>query len=209
MARPPKITNEEILTAAREIFLKEGFSASTLAIAEKAGISEASIFKRFATKQALFLAAIGITENPKWVKTLSSQTPTAAIKEELIVICEQMLAFYLEVMPRVFMLMNRGDIPHPPPMPPPHLRDTYLLASFLDKAIALKHLRSCDTLTVAHMIVGPIINYIVSSNMDREMPIALPSMKHTFVEPSIFIHTLIETLWNGLAAEPTQNKSSK
>jgi AcrR family transcriptional regulator len=57
MARSPKITNEEILAAARE-----GFGASTLAIAKKAGISEASNFKRFTTKQALFLAAIGVTE---------------------------------------------------------------------------------------------------------------------------------------------------
>ena len=32
MARPPKITNEEILTAARQVFLEEGFGASTLAI---------------------------------------------------------------------------------------------------------------------------------------------------------------------------------
>ncbi len=65
MARPPKITNDEILAAARQVFLEEGMGASTLKIAEKAGIAEASIFKRFATKQALFLAAIGISETPQ------------------------------------------------------------------------------------------------------------------------------------------------
>jgi AcrR family transcriptional regulator len=45
MARPPKITNEEILAAARQVFLEQGEGGSTLEIAEKAGISEASIFK--------------------------------------------------------------------------------------------------------------------------------------------------------------------
>jgi Bacterial regulatory proteins, tetR family len=41
MPRPPKITNEEILVAARQVFLEQGESGSTLEIAEKAGISEA------------------------------------------------------------------------------------------------------------------------------------------------------------------------
>jgi hypothetical protein len=44
MPRPPKITNEEILAAARQVFLAEGINGSTLEIGQKAGISEASIF---------------------------------------------------------------------------------------------------------------------------------------------------------------------
>jgi AcrR family transcriptional regulator len=92
MARPPKITNEEILTAARQVFLEEGFGASTLAIAEKAGISEASIFKRFGTKEGLFIEAMGVFDTPQWVKNLSNQQPTADIKSELTEICKQMLA---------------------------------------------------------------------------------------------------------------------
>jgi AcrR family transcriptional regulator len=45
MARIPKITNEQILEAAREVFLEKGFSGSTLEIAARSGVSEASIFK--------------------------------------------------------------------------------------------------------------------------------------------------------------------
>ena len=36
MARSPKITNEEILAAARQVFLTQGVNASTVALAEKA-----------------------------------------------------------------------------------------------------------------------------------------------------------------------------
>jgi AcrR family transcriptional regulator len=104
MTRTPKIANEEILAAARQVFLEQGFGASTSVIAEKAGILETLIFKRFTTKQALFLAAMGIPETPKWVKTLSNDRPTAAVKSELTDICEQMFAFYQEVLPRVMML---------------------------------------------------------------------------------------------------------
>jgi AcrR family transcriptional regulator len=199
MGRPPKITNEEILIAARQVFLEQGNNASTLAIAEKAGISEAAIFKRFATKQALFLAAMGITEVREWVNVLSNSTPTAAIKAELIEICGQMLDFYLEVMPRVFMMMTQANPPHPPVMPSPPVRDTYLLAGYLDRAIAQGYLKPCDTITVAHLIVGTMTHYVVTQNIVGKWPMASPLRTIQQIEPTTFIHNLIETLWVGIA----------
>jgi AcrR family transcriptional regulator len=203
MARTPKITNEEILAAARQVFLEQGFGASTLVIAEKAGISEASIFKRFTTKQALFLAAMGITETPKWVKTLSSDRPKAAFKSELTDICEQMFAFYQEVLPRVMMMMAQGNMPFPPqsmPVPPP-IRDSRLLAEFLERAISQGYVRSCDAMTVADMIIGAITNYVMTQNMSK-LPIPSPLSKRKPIDSSIFVHNLIETLWIGIAPNP-------
>jgi AcrR family transcriptional regulator len=210
MPRTPKITNEAILAAAREVFLAQGMGASTLEIADRAGISEASIFKRFTTKQALFLAAIGIAETPKWVKALSSRTPTANIKSELTDICSEMLAFYQEVLPRVMMMMAPGNLPHLTQSPPPPIRDSQLLAEFLERAIDQGYLRVCDPNTIAHMIVGGITNYVaaqaIASQSLAEAPqggivpqFAIP--KHPQREPSQFIQHLIETLWMGIAPE--------
>jgi AcrR family transcriptional regulator len=202
MSRPPKITNEEILAAAREVFLEHGVSASTLAIAEKAGISEASIFKRFATKQALFLAAIGISETPKWVKVLSSHTPSAEIRTELTQICIQILEFYQEVMPRVFMLMTQGSLPVPPNLPilPPPIRDSQLLAGYLDRAIAQGYLKPCDSTTLGHMIVGAINNYVITQTIAAKIPLPVSFFVPKFksIEPTTFIRNLIETLWAGI-----------
>lgn len=205
MPRTPKITNEEILAAAREIFLAQGFGASTLEIAERAGISEASIFKRFTTKQALFLAAIGITETPKWVKALSSKIPTANIKTELTDICSEMLAFYLEVMPRVMMMMTPNNLPPLIKSTPPPVRDSQLLAGFLERAIERGYLRSsCNPTTVAHMLVGAITNYVAvqSITTHQMMDTPLPTvLKHQVLEPSQFIQHLIETLWKGITLD--------
>jgi AcrR family transcriptional regulator len=201
MPRPPKITNEEILAAARQVFLEQGESGSTLEIAQKAGISEASIFKRFATKQALFLAAIGISETAQYVKLLSSP-PTTEIRSEIVEICTQMLGFYQEVMPRVMMMMTKTKSSLPPMVPPP-LKDAQLFAGYLDRAIAQGRLKPCDSMTVAHAIVGAVQNYAmtqtIASNIPFPIPFVLPKLKS--IEPEIFIHNLIETLWPGIAPD--------
>jgi AcrR family transcriptional regulator len=202
MARPPKITNEAILAAARQVFLEQGESGSTLEIAQKAGISEASIFKRFSTKQALFLAAIGISETAQYVKLLSSKTPSAEIRAELTEICTQMLGFYQEVMPRVMMMMTKTKSSLPPMVPPP-LRDAQLFAGYLDRAIAQGQLKPCDSMTVAHAIVGAIQNYAMTQTIATKIPFPIPFVlpKLKSIEPEIFIHNLIETLWPGIAPD--------
>jgi AcrR family transcriptional regulator len=200
MARTPKITNEAILAAAQQLFLEQGEKASTLEIANKAGISEASIFKRFATKQALFLAAIGITETPQWVKDLPRRQPTPAIKSELTELCQEMMAFYQQVLPRVLMMMAKNNSFLPPPLPPPPIRDTYLLTGFLEKAIKQGHLKPSSASTIAQMIVGAIVNYVITTTVAQNIPIP-PTLKPEPIDPDIFVASLIENLWTGIAPD--------
>ena len=201
MARPPKISNEDILAAARQIFLEQGVGASTLDIAEQAGISEASIFKRFKTKQTLFAAAMGILEKPPWLSVLADYEPTANVKSELTDICEQMLAFYQDLMPRVLMVMAQGKVSAPPPIVPPPIRDRKLLVGFLNRAVKAGHLRICDTQTVAQIIIGTIINTVVTQHMIHKLSIQ-PAMQNFALPPSeTLIQNLIETLWVGIAPD--------
>jgi len=60
MARPVTIQTERILEAARRVFMKHGYGASTAKIAKAAGVSEGSLFKHFQTKCNLFLAALEV-----------------------------------------------------------------------------------------------------------------------------------------------------
>ncbi|HLK23013.1 MAG TPA: TetR/AcrR family transcriptional regulator [Bryobacteraceae bacterium] len=58
MGRVKTVSDAKLLEVARRAFVKEGFSASTKAIARRAGVSEGVLFQRFTTKQDLFFAAM-------------------------------------------------------------------------------------------------------------------------------------------------------
>ena len=58
MGRKKTVSDATLLDVAREAFIKEGIGASTKSIARQAGISEAVIFQRFASKDDLFFAAM-------------------------------------------------------------------------------------------------------------------------------------------------------
>ena len=58
MPRKKTISNQDLLAAARAVFVARGFTASTREIARRAGVSEALLFQRFTTKADLFFAAM-------------------------------------------------------------------------------------------------------------------------------------------------------
>src|SRR5215470_10839817 len=74
MVRPARITDSQILVAARDVFLEKGISATTAEVARRAGIAEGSIFKRFPTKEHLFCAAMTPGGDPPWLKLILSRT---------------------------------------------------------------------------------------------------------------------------------------
>ena len=58
MGRNKQVSDEAVLRAARDVFVEEGYGASTRAIAHRAGISEAVLYQRHRTKLELFFAAM-------------------------------------------------------------------------------------------------------------------------------------------------------
>ena len=71
MARPQGITDDEVLAAARAVFLSQGVSATVEDVAERCHVGVATIFRRFPTKQALFSAAIDVVNDAEWTRFLA------------------------------------------------------------------------------------------------------------------------------------------
>jgi AcrR family transcriptional regulator len=58
MGRRKTIADDEVLRVARDVFRRQGHTATTREIAEAAGISEAVLYQRFGSKDELFFAAM-------------------------------------------------------------------------------------------------------------------------------------------------------
>lgn len=58
MGRTKRVSDEEVLARARDVFLARGYTASTREVADAVGLSQATLFQRFGSKDDLFVAAI-------------------------------------------------------------------------------------------------------------------------------------------------------
>ena len=191
MARLPTITNEQILEAAREVFLAKGFGASTVEIAQRVGISEGSIFKRFPTKEKLFFAAMGIPEKPLWMEKLEILPGKGDLRENLNIISLEIVEFHREVVPRLMMMHSRGTPPSQlcGQQEPPPVRNLKAMSTFLERELELGRLRPCDPEVVARMLLGTLMNYIILEHMGAKTQIDAPT----------FVRELVKTLWEGIS----------
>jgi AcrR family transcriptional regulator len=207
MARPVTISDEQILDAAREVFLEEGFTAQTARIAARAGVSEGSLFNRFKTKAGLFLAAIGIPLVAPWHETLDRLSGKGDLRKNLVEIFRQMLDHDAKVMPRVMMLWaSKGGARLSPPeimkhlsrepgmeVPPP-IRDIMKLGEFFAREMELRRMRRCDPRTAAI-----VFDSVVRSASLMGMLGAVPGIE---IEPRDLPAALVKFLWPSFDPSP-------
>ncbi len=194
MARTATISDEQILSAAREVFLAQGFNAPATEIAKRAGISSGSIFKRYETKEHLFFAAM--TCDSKWSSGLAALVSHGDLKVNLEAIARAILAFARDMLPRSMLAWSLRDCANQNAanhQEAPVARDVRLLSDFLEQERDLGRLRpSLDTEVAAHTIVGTMMSYgmleLIASKQNEDS--------------DEFIKTFIDTVWKGLVANP-------
>jgi AcrR family transcriptional regulator len=75
------ISNEQLLSIARDVFLELGIRATTAEVAKRAGIAEGTLFHRFGSKEELFRAAMHF--DPEDVLAFIDALPKRAGTREL------------------------------------------------------------------------------------------------------------------------------
>lgn len=163
MARTRSITNEQILEAARVVFLEHGAEAKTSEIARRAGISEGTIFKRFGTKEQLFMAAMKLPPDPDWTELLDELVGRGDLRANLERVAEEMIEFFVEILPKMHMIMSqkfdlRAKLVEDAEASPP-IRALKKLAYFFDQEQRLGRLRRCDSEVLARAFVGALHHY--------------------------------------------------
>jgi AcrR family transcriptional regulator len=113
MARPPSITDEEVLAAARVVFLNKGITATVEEVAERCHVGVATIFRRFPTKQALFAAAMTIGNDTEWGRFLAKRAAAGDrddARAALLELARQLLDTGRKMLPLMMMMMSNPSI---------------------------------------------------------------------------------------------------
>lgn len=104
MARTPIITRAQIIEAAHAVFLEQRFSPTTVDVAKRAGISSASIFKHFPTKEALFFAAMSETPRDRiWTTRLEAEIGQGDPRSDLLKIALRIASYTSELLPQMML----------------------------------------------------------------------------------------------------------
>jgi len=187
MPRTRVYSDEKILKAASELFLRDGPQASTLEIARRAEVSEGIIFKRFQTKEALFRAAMELEmKNESWRENLLARIgqgePAANLEAALLAL----LAKLETIMPKLMVLRGAGHRPcmKKKPHEGPPVRDARALAEYFEGENRRGRLQIAQPLVQAHQIIGSIAHYAGTKEMDGFAPCG----KEEYVRELVRIH---------------------
>lgn len=108
MARPRQMSDVDILKHARDVFLEHGPSASTQTVADRCGLSQAALFKRFGTKRDLMLKALLPPEHPPVLETLKLGPSDEPLEDQLVALGVTITTFFRQVVPCMAMLSASG-----------------------------------------------------------------------------------------------------
>jgi AcrR family transcriptional regulator len=98
MGRHKTISDDEVLRVARDVFRRQGHTATTREIAEEAGISEAVLYQRFASKDDLFFAAMHAV-GPDIEQLLGPDDPPDDARAYLHAVMVRLGQYFAEVIP--------------------------------------------------------------------------------------------------------------
>jgi AcrR family transcriptional regulator len=105
MGRHKTISDDDVLSVAREVFRERGHAATTREVAEAAGISEGVLYQRFGSKDDLFFAAMR-PRGPDIEALLGPNDPPDDAHTYLRTVVVRIGKYFAEVIPLALRVMT-------------------------------------------------------------------------------------------------------
>lgn len=205
MARPVEISDAVIIDSARAVFLERGMKATTAQVAQRAGVSEGSIYSRFRTKAELFRTAMELATEPKWLRELPARVGSGSIESHLNEVGLAALDFFRLVLPISMMVWSdpegRGDLTASSSDPGP-ARGTKCLAEYFRQEMRLGRIRQSDPEIVSQAFCGPLWNRV-------SIEVLFGRRLEGSGSDEEFVSALIRVLFQGLAPHSGGSRSGK
>ncbi len=197
MGRRPKVTREEVLTAARQVFAERGFEGTTLAaIAGRLKVSPAALLRHAANKEELFSAAMSPAPGEIRVPVEflagvdGTEDPLQVVRrigEAIIPFLEGKIDEQISRWMRSKALQEAPGFPlpfDPEVRPTPPQRLLTLVEEYLRRAIAAGRLRLSDPRAAALLLIGSCHSYVTLHRIARiaDPPLPLDRYLDTLVE---------------------------
>jgi AcrR family transcriptional regulator len=191
--RPRQFTDHELLETARRCFLEHGPGVSTNLIAEELGVSQAALFKRFKTKQALMVEAMAPGERPSWIAEVEAGPDARPVPEQLREVIERIDAFFEQMLPCIAVLRAAGIEPaammRDRELPPPVLAHRTLSGWFRrlheQGRARVPHPQSTAMAFLGALHARHMLGHVLGSHAPK-------------IEPE-FLQNLVDVLWTGIA----------
>lgn len=200
MARPRSISDDEILAAARVVFLEKGITATAGDVAVRCGVGEATIFRRFPTKQALFLAAIETGAPPDWVYSLSIRLHRQDVAQNLKELGLEIIEFQKKFMPLIMMKMTNPGVCDMRRRQSMFTHCMRAMTDFFAAQIRAGRIKTTHARTAAATFMGAIHNFVISGIFE---PSGEP------MPPQIFLKHLVAMLAHTQTLSPSNRPYSK
>jgi AcrR family transcriptional regulator len=198
MPRPKRIEDDDLLKIARAIFVREGPHGSTREIAQRAGISEAALFKRFATKAELFIAAM--MPPPVDVEAMIAAAKRVADPQmALAVFGDHIVAYLREAIPVVRQLtqtplVELDDVRRGFGAEPAEEQITRSLAAWIAGEAERGRLRCSNPMGAAMLLFAALHSLVLFEVMQMHVP----------RDGAAMARAMIAALWDGLTPERTE-----
>jgi len=159
MVRPRDTTDEQILDEARRCFLEHGAGASTTLIAGRLGISHATLFQRFGTKEKLMRAALLPPLVQPWLAQVRSGPDDRDLRVQLVELAQEIYTYLERIVPSLAVLRSAGlnveNVAERPADIPP-VRARREMAAWFARAIERGLLRPIKPEHAADLFLGAL-----------------------------------------------------
>jgi AcrR family transcriptional regulator len=157
LPRPKEVTDAQIISAARKVFLEQGTQTPVAVIAQELGVSPATLFVRMGSKRRLISAALW-PPDPTVLDTLERGfAKTGAIHSQVMDILVQLAEYVDAEIPATFTLYAAGLRARPnedfSDVTPARLRRG--LTKWLQGAVKAGELK-CDPRIASELILGTL-----------------------------------------------------
>jgi len=204
MARPVTIQDEDILKAAREVFLERGMRATSLEIAERARVSPGILFKRFKTKEALFRAAMAPQGDPEHLLPidLDARVGRGSFEDTLVELGTHLLEQFSSFTPTTMLAWsNRPDAEEGARSQHPMAgaseraaKRARKVADYLAAEARLGRIREGDFDIIAQTFIGALWHH-------NFLQVMLDKVRKQPAAQQAFVRGVVNSLWVGLAPE--------